>query len=1048
MARCGSSRPFRVWDQAHCYDQTSGLAALVLMPFLVSGAQAFDFFGIKLFEDQSETDAAAVIADPQAYSATLETDATGDLEQAIRGASSLIAEQDGPASGAAGLLARAKGDYKRILAALYARGYYGGVISILVDGREAANLPPDTRLPDPASVVIRVQSGPEFHFGRLAIANRAPPALNEDDIVRAPEAASFESGEIAKSTVIVEAEQLAVEAWRQQGHANAAVAKRDVVADHRTNTVDVRIELDPGPLVRIGDIAASGTVRMDPEFVVQQTGLRPGDEYDPDDMARAEKRLARLDVFRAMRIEAAGSPGRDGLQPYNVIVEEQAERRFGIGATYSSIDGLGLEGFHLWRNLFGRAERLRLDARIAGINWPVNSAEFDYAFGGTFTKPGFLDPDNDLVAALLAERSSLANYDETSASASVGMTQYFSDELTFDESLYYERSQFEDDFGLRNFSIAGLTGGGDLGHARRPHRCASRLLCRCAGGTVLRVLLRQPHLPHDGRNSRLSQPHGKRPVGPRRARQGRRTVRPADRRDAARSAVLRRRRRIGARLRLPRHRRRLSRRHGERRALPARGLGRGPLPLQQRLRRRRLPRRRQCRRRQPAGDRPVAARGRPRAPLLHRPGPAAARRRRAAHQAAGQPGLRDLCRHRTGILKRLIALLLVCLGLAAALPLVAQEQMSPEEQKDWFVQFVEGQLSTPDRQIRISNIDGVLSSTASIREITISDQQGVWLRINNAAIDWDQGALFTGRLLVRSLTADSIEYLRNAIPSGETKLPSPEASPLQVPEFPVAIQLDKLAVPKVTFGESVFGLGSEISLDGSLRLEGGSLTAALQIVRLDGPGGRLDTDIAFRNADKTVDVAVTLTEPPNGIVANLLNIEGRPEVALALKGSGPVNNLVTTMTLDAGGRRALAGTATIAEAPGGLAVNAQLGGPIAELVAPPYRPFFGASTALEASALVRSAGGFEISGFKLTGGQLSLEGSGATTSDGFLSRLLLAGRIADPAGDRVVLARARRRDQHRQRRLHHGFWPVRRRGLDRRFQRRRASSMAASRPTP
>ncbi len=179
--------------------------------------------------------------------------------------------------------------------------------------------------------------------------------------------------------------------------------------------------------------------------------------------------------------------------------------------------------------------------------------------------------------------------------------------------------------------------------------------------------------------------------------------------------------------------------------------------------------------------------------------------------------------------------MMIGFGLLAAMPLVAQDQaqMTAEQQKDWFVGFVEGQLSTPERQIRISNIDGVLSSTASIREVTISDQEGVWLRVNNAAIDWDQGALFTGRLLVRALTAESIEYLRNAVPSGEIdpNLPAPEAAPLAIPEFPVAIQLDKLSVPKVTFGENVFGLGSEISVDGSFRLEGGSLDTGLNIIR-------------------------------------------------------------------------------------------------------------------------------------------------------------------------------------------------------------------------
>ena len=322
------------------------------------------------------------------------------------------------------------------------------------------------------------------------------------------------------------------------------------------------------------------------------------------------------------------------------------------------------------------------------------------------------------------------------------------------------------------------------------------------------------------------------------------------------------------------------------------------------------------------------------------------------------------------------------IGLIAglAVPLIAQDQMSDAEQRDWFVQFVEGQLSTPERQIRISNIDGALSSRASIREVTISDQQGVWLRIVNASIDWDQAALFTGRLLIRELAAESIEYIRNAIPSGDTELPAPEATSFAVPEFPVAIQLDSLSVPRVTFGESVFGLGSEIAVSGNLRLEAGSLDTALHIDRLDGPGGKLAIAVAYRNVDKNVDLAMTLTEPPDGIVANLLNIDGRPQIALSVTGTGPVDDLRTTMALDAGGTRALDGVATIAEAPGGLAVDVELGGPVGTLVAPAYRPFFGAQTSLTASALVRSAGGVDVSRLSLSGGELQLDGNLATSA--------------------------------------------------------------------
>ena len=126
---------------------------LALAPLLVPGASAFEFFGIKLFEDQSEIDAEAVIADPAALhgdAVTTARPATSKARCAMH--RRWLPSRPQPASGAAGLLAKARGDYRRIVAALYNEGYYGGAVSIRVGGREAANLPPDIDLPDPVAV--------------------------------------------------------------------------------------------------------------------------------------------------------------------------------------------------------------------------------------------------------------------------------------------------------------------------------------------------------------------------------------------------------------------------------------------------------------------------------------------------------------------------------------------------------------------------------------------------------------------------------------------------------------------------------------------------------------------------------------------------------------------------------------------------------------------------------------------------------------------------------------------------------------------------------
>lgn len=444
------------------------LAAVCVVAVAIAGpASAFELFGIKIFEPKAD-ETEDVIGEPQRYAIDFSVTPVAegdDVEAALKGASTLWQDREKAASGAAGLLAKARGDYRRILAALYAQARYGGSISILVDGREAADLPPDTELPDPAAVRVAIDPGPLFRFGQTSIANRAPPPVDPGDEVEAPEKQGFRPGEIARSGVILQAENLSVEAWRQQGHAKAKAADRRVEAAHAVDQVDAMLVLDPGRRAAYGPVSVQGTERMDPAFVAYMTDLPLGQEYDPDDIKRANTRLARLDVFRAQRIEEAEAIGEDGLLPVSVIVQERLPRRFGVGASYSSLDGAGFEAFWLHRNLFGRAERLRFDARVAGIGNDAGDGgafdpeDFTYSLGATFTKPGVYTPDTDFIASLIGIREVLDPYTRTAITAQAGFKHRFSEHLSASLFGYGEHAEFEDDFGERTFTMAGFLGG-------------------------------------------------------------------------------------------------------------------------------------------------------------------------------------------------------------------------------------------------------------------------------------------------------------------------------------------------------------------------------------------------------------------------------------------------------------------------------------------------------------------------------------------------------------------------------------------------------------
>jgi translocation and assembly module TamA len=410
--------------------------------------------------DLSPAEGFETIGQPVSYDVEFIFEGDSSVEKALKNASALWRDRDKPASGTGGLLASARGDYQRILRALYAEGYYGGVISITANGREISELRTGDPISAPVSITIAVNPGPPFVFGKTQIVNQAPLPIDPEDAVPPPESAGFVTGAPAQSGAIVRAEALAIDAWREQGHPNAT-ATREVVALHDRNELDVQLNIDPGPKAFYGTIQVNGAVTLDPGYVAWMADLPAGEEYDPDDVRRANKRLTRLGVFSSVRIEEAEQIEPSGELPIEIFVQERKPRRIGLGASFDTIDGLGVEGTWLHRNLFGRAEQLRFDLRIGGLTDTFDLGEYDYRFTTTFIRPGVSTPDTDQFFKFTAEREVLDAYTRNGISAEAGFEHRISDQLTWRTALNGGAAHFDDDvFGERSFTQMGLYGQG------------------------------------------------------------------------------------------------------------------------------------------------------------------------------------------------------------------------------------------------------------------------------------------------------------------------------------------------------------------------------------------------------------------------------------------------------------------------------------------------------------------------------------------------------------------------------------------------------------
>ena len=350
-----------------------------------------------------------------------------------------------------GLLARARADVGRITAALYREALYSGEVAIYIDGRLLQSFSPfDTVTTDPVPIRVVVTTGEPFIFGAVA-ASPLPPGENLRDT-------GLITGRVASSDAIVAAETAIGNGWRRLGHPLATVTQRDIVANHATRTLDVALDVTPGPAAAFGRVTITGPERVNARLVERRAGIDPGDLYSSDVTSRAERRLRDLGVFESVRVVTGDTLDPDGTVPITIDVSERKRRVFGFGVEYDNIDGFGANAYWMHRNLFGGAEQLRFDASISQ-NLADAFDEPDYRLAGTFRKPAVIGAMTDFTFGLETYRQTTDAYQVTASAAKVGLTQEFSNTLSGGLVFDIETAEVNNAIQLQDqYLIATLTG--------------------------------------------------------------------------------------------------------------------------------------------------------------------------------------------------------------------------------------------------------------------------------------------------------------------------------------------------------------------------------------------------------------------------------------------------------------------------------------------------------------------------------------------------------------------------------------------------------------
>lgn len=448
------------------------------LPAAAFDLSSLDVFG--LFTKKDEPPAVSPNAVPYRLSFDLGgADNAKALTSTLQDASLLYRLRDDAPPDGETLARRMVADLNPLVDALWSQGYFNAELLIVVDGVQLAVGGEPTpalvraieryRNRDAVPIEVRVQPGQLFALRNIDIIERN--RRGAEAIADPQKVSNLTAGSPATALALRAANSALVDHLRNQSRPLARVVELRPVVDHATGTMDVTYVVEPGPVAGFGDVTIGQTQDV-PEPVVRSfIYLQPGQPYSPKALADTRKSITTIPAIASARIREATELDANGNLPIFVDVTERPKRLIGFAARYSTIDGPQVKTYWEHRNLFGGAERLRLDAevflapRIDGTKikeiGDFERSDLGGRFAASFLKPALWGTRNDwlLDGVLTRQRvgtNRFGGYTARYGNVTTAIRHRFSDKFSISGGIEVEKGQTSDVLGQVDYTLVGI----------------------------------------------------------------------------------------------------------------------------------------------------------------------------------------------------------------------------------------------------------------------------------------------------------------------------------------------------------------------------------------------------------------------------------------------------------------------------------------------------------------------------------------------------------------------------------------------------------------
>ena len=359
-----------------------------------------------------------------------------------------------------------------------AAGYYDAAVTISIDHASLSILSGDIagfarvansyRNRAVAPVSIAVDPGPLFTLRSIRVLGPDGAELSEAELP--PWIVRLKPGDSAAAADLRAAEARIVDYFRKEGRPLAKIASVAPVVDHPAHVMDVTFTADPGPIAPFGEATMNGPNGFDPRIARSFLYIQPSDPYSPKAIEDARNSIREIPAVGGVRITEGTRLDAYGRLPYTVDVEDRLPYGVGGSAKYSTTNGPAGQVYWEDRNVFGGAERLRLQADVFyAPPWYVasqnigrfSSNDLGYRFSASFLKPALWGTPNDLLVDALSERMSTSGagfigYQVEDADAIAALRHRFNQNFWVQAGIEAQTGVATDALGRVNYTLVGV----------------------------------------------------------------------------------------------------------------------------------------------------------------------------------------------------------------------------------------------------------------------------------------------------------------------------------------------------------------------------------------------------------------------------------------------------------------------------------------------------------------------------------------------------------------------------------------------------------------